>query len=163
MHCTSLSWCVSKLERDQDKHGHRPNYFWHHPLLLIYFLVGRAGNFRKYRTSSVNTLLTAYDYGSVMHYGARYFSKNRKPTIVPKKSGVGVKFHEARGSSIKPWKTKTNKNRKQTSTQINIVFTPLLVNFKPFWRIRIVSRRKVVFSPRDQTIWHTSHDHLILP
>ncbi|XP_027056315.1 zinc metalloproteinase nas-15-like [Pocillopora damicornis] len=51
---------------------------------------GRAGNFRKYRTSSVNTLLTAYDYGSVMHYGARYFSKNRKPTIVPKKSGVFI-------------------------------------------------------------------------
>ncbi|XP_058971140.2 zinc metalloproteinase nas-15-like [Pocillopora verrucosa] len=51
---------------------------------------GRAGNFRKYRTSSANTLLTAYDYGSVMHYGARYFSKNRKPTIVPKKSGVFI-------------------------------------------------------------------------
>lgn len=63
---------------------------------------GKEGNFRK--SSSVNSLGTPYDYGSIMHYGARYFSKNGKPTIVPKKAGVsGYKATDPGFLSIFTW------------------------------------------------------------
>ncbi|KAJ7385144.1 Meprin A subunit beta [Desmophyllum pertusum] len=45
-------------------------------------------NFKKYGTNTIDSLGTAYDYGSIMHYSSRAFSKNGKPTIVAKKSGV---------------------------------------------------------------------------
>ena len=36
----------------------------------------------------MNSQGTPYDYGSIMHYGERFFTRNGKPTIVPKKAGV---------------------------------------------------------------------------
>merc|ERR1712215_184723 len=45
-------------------------------------------NFNKYPRSTIDSLGTPYDYGSVMHYGSRAFSSNRRPTITPKQSGV---------------------------------------------------------------------------
>ena len=33
---------------------------------------------------------TSYDYESIMHYDMYAFSKNNKPTIVPKKPGVTI-------------------------------------------------------------------------
>ncbi|CAH3176710.1 unnamed protein product [Porites lobata] len=51
---------------------------------------GKQHNFKKYSSSQINSLDTPYDYESVMHYGAKYFSKNNLPTIVPKQTGVKI-------------------------------------------------------------------------
>ena len=47
-------------------------------------------NFKKYSRGQIDSLGTPYDYGSIMHYGSRYFSKNGKPTIVSRKPGVSA-------------------------------------------------------------------------
>ncbi|XP_068723572.1 zinc metalloproteinase nas-15-like [Montipora capricornis] len=49
---------------------------------------GMEFNFNKYSRSTIDSLGTPYDYGSVMHYDSRAFSRNGRPTIVAKKSGV---------------------------------------------------------------------------
>jgi len=46
---------------------------------------GYENNFNKYTQTQINHLGTAYDYGSVMHYGAYDFAIDRsQPTIIPK-------------------------------------------------------------------------------
>ncbi|KAK3713996.1 hypothetical protein QZH41_018775 [Actinostola sp. cb2023] len=47
-------------------------------------------NFNKYSKSTIDSLNSPYDYGSVMHYSSHSFSKNGKPTIVAKQSGVSI-------------------------------------------------------------------------
>ena len=60
--------------------------------LLLLFWTAQKHNFRKYSTSSINSLNVPYDYGSIMHYGKRDFSKfpYLLTTIKPKKSGVSI-------------------------------------------------------------------------
>jgi len=54
----------------------------------FFFFPGKLHNFKKYKRSKIDSLGTAYDYGSIMHYGSKYFSKNKKETITPKQPGV---------------------------------------------------------------------------
>lgn len=48
--------------------------------------VGKEIQFRKYTNPELTLSNSTYDYSSIMHYGAYYFSKNGRPTIVPKVS-----------------------------------------------------------------------------
>ncbi|KAL5279616.1 hypothetical protein ACFFRR_003916 [Megaselia abdita] len=47
---------------------------------------GTEGNFKKYSSSVISNYGFTYDYGSIMHYGRYYFSKNGLPTITSKTS-----------------------------------------------------------------------------
>ena len=61
-------------------------------LSRLHFL-GKSGNFKKYSVRYIDNLGEPYNYGSVMHYGRTYFTKNRKPTIETLKPGVSSGDH----------------------------------------------------------------------
>ncbi|XP_001663642.2 seminal metalloprotease 1 [Aedes aegypti] len=52
-------------------------------------------NFKKYDYSKVTDFNLGYDYGSVMHYSARSFSKNGEPTIITKDDSVTIGQRQA--------------------------------------------------------------------
>lgn len=49
---------------------------------------GKEYNFNKYNTSIITSFEIEYDYGSIMHYSGKAFSKNGEPTIEPLIEGV---------------------------------------------------------------------------
>jgi hypothetical protein len=54
-------------------------------VILILIQLGMEYNFQKFSWDDTQNLSSPYDTGSIMHYGAYAFSKDRKmPTILPK-------------------------------------------------------------------------------
>ncbi|KAF4524240.1 hypothetical protein B566_EDAN008786 [Ephemera danica] len=51
---------------------------------------GRENNFAKYNDTVVTDYDIGYDYGSVMHYSRKAFSKNGEDTIVPLEDGAEI-------------------------------------------------------------------------
>ena len=49
---------------------------------------GMESQFRKYSHDQIDSFGVKYDYGSVMHYHRRAFSKNGRDTIVPTQAGA---------------------------------------------------------------------------
>lgn len=49
---------------------------------------GKEYNFSKYNTTFITSFGVDYDYGSIMHYSGKAFSKNGEPTIEPLINGT---------------------------------------------------------------------------
>uniref|UniRef100_A0A914MS56 Metalloendopeptidase n=1 Tax=Meloidogyne incognita TaxID=6306 RepID=A0A914MS56_MELIC len=72
---------------------------WHN------ILPGMQGQFEKYSQTTIQTLGSDYDYGSIMHYGPNAFTRNGLPTIMPRRQaaiGQRVGF-----SKLDAWKINT--------------------------------------------------------
>lgn len=68
----------------------------------------------------MDTLGTLYDYGSIMHYGATIFSKNGKPTLVPKFNTHGTMGQRSGFSEMDIWKIKKLYGCVNGNTKLNI-------------------------------------------
>ncbi|XP_045468360.1 hatching enzyme 1.2-like [Harmonia axyridis] len=62
---------------------------------------GHDSNFKKASAETTNDFGVTYDYRSVMHYSEHAFSRNGKPTIVPKESVAVGKMGQREGFSRK--------------------------------------------------------------
>ena len=71
----------------------------------------------------IQTLGAAYDYASVMHYGAYDFSYNGKPTIVAKFSGAESMGQREHYSKVDWWKLRTLYECRELFTVEKEVFT----------------------------------------
>ena len=52
--------------------------------------VGFENQFTMLSTNMATTQGVPYDFGSIMHYSARAFSRNNEPTIRPRSSSVSL-------------------------------------------------------------------------
>ena len=56
-------------------------------------------NFKKLKIATIDSRGTPYDYDSVMHYGGKFFSKNRRLTIQTKNPADQHRIGQRRGFS----------------------------------------------------------------
>lgn len=62
---------------------------------------GKSENFKKYSDDEIEEFGTEYDFYSLMHYGATYFSGNGLATIVPRERYYDD-FNDVMGQRITP-------------------------------------------------------------
>ncbi|XP_050977666.1 astacin-like metalloendopeptidase [Labeo rohita] len=87
-HCKEGNICHEVLHSLGFHHEHsRFDRGDHITILNENIASGKEDNFVK---KIGNTLGLQYDLGSILHYGNNYFSRNGKPTILPKESGVKI-------------------------------------------------------------------------
>ena len=55
-------------------------FYLYHPTVIN--LTGQFYNFEKYGHGKLDEMNVEYDFSSIMHYGNKAFSKNKKPTIL---------------------------------------------------------------------------------
>uniref|UniRef100_A0A0R3S6K4 Metalloendopeptidase n=1 Tax=Elaeophora elaphi TaxID=1147741 RepID=A0A0R3S6K4_9BILA len=76
--------------------------------------------FDKYSSTIIDDLGSPYDYDSVTHYSPMAFSKNGKPTIIPKHIDEVMRLGQRRGlSTIDIWKINKLYNCDQQTTTIS--------------------------------------------
>ena len=80
-------------------------------------------NFEKYTASRINDLGVDYDYDSVMHYGAKAFSKNGRSTISVKKGKA------MSGSEIGQRYSLSEKDKKQARLLYNCISKLVLKSY----------------------------------
>ena len=76
LHCNALSYITLHYIK------------LHYVTLHLFCVLGKENNFDKFGHGQIQHLGEPYDYGSIMHYGPKSFSRNGRSTIVGLKTGA---------------------------------------------------------------------------